>query len=99
MNYNVTKEEEKIICDMIDKFLKTAGGNTLEFPTTLGVSPYMLSSVLENNYGYEETNIDSNGGDWDFWWNYENTKDDKYPNKLFIEGTGASFELYLRKED
>lgn len=98
MYYEVTKEEEKLICGMIDNFL-ASNKDEIEFPTTLGVSPSMLSDIIVSKYGYEEINTDSNGWDWDFWWTYENGNANDYPNHLIITGTGASFELYLKRDE
>lgn len=98
MYWEVTKEEEVLICNMIDVFL-ASNQNEIKFPTTLGVSPQMLSDVLESKYGYEEADVDTNGWEWDFWWTYKNSNVNDYPEYLLITGTGASFELYLKRDE
>lgn len=60
-----------------------------------GLSPYTLQKMLED-MGYEETNTETNGWQWDFWITME--KDGYKP--LWIMGTGITFTLVLSaKED
>lgn len=59
------------------------------------LNPYTLGELLEEEFGYEHKETDTNGWQMDFWLTY--VCENKPP--LCITGCGMTFELILRGEE
>ena len=66
--------------------------------TFKGVSPYQLKELL-TELGYEETNTDRNGWQFDFWIYMTNKDINSRIRRLIISGCGMSFELKIQIND
>lgn len=61
------------------------------------LNPASLKEMLVEDFGYENTDCDSNGWEWDFWWHFHNPNN-KCPagvETLMISGCGACFDMKL----
>ena len=66
--------------------------------TNQGINPIQMKELLEEMGYEEEYPIDSNGWQFDFWWDFTNPKREKYAKKLCICGCGITFDLMLRSD-
>lgn len=63
-----------------------------------GINPYQLWKLLEEEFGYEEIDIDRNGWEQDFWIRMHRTDGKTFSNRskyLMISCCGMTFEIKL----
>ena len=64
----------------------------------MGINPYQLWQLIEENFNYKEDSIDRNGWEQDFWISMRRTDGKTFPSgceHLVISGCGMTFELSL----
>lgn len=97
--YTLNKEIDDKWTPQIKSFIdniSNSGNTSLNLTGISELNPSRVRDILVDKIGYEETDFDSNGWDWDFWFYFK--KEGFAP--LVLRGTGLSFELYLEyKED
>lgn len=90
-----TREQKEKFIPMIKEFLENVNKNpdtkeSIDFYNQ-GISPYQLKSILEDDFGFEDSEFDMNGWEMDFW--IRLLKDGK---EYEITGTGMTFEMVFR---
>lgn len=92
--YNLTKEVQEMYTPIIKEFIQQVEEHPNEHLTIdlsdTKLNPSTLIELLET-FGYENTNQEDNGWQFDFWITME--KENSVP--LSVEGTGITFELRL----
>lgn len=66
--------------------------------TDVGINPYQLRVLLEEEFGYERTDSDRNGWELDFWIYMRRTDGKTFPSgcqNMVISGCGMTFTLVL----
>lgn len=93
--YEPTKEQKEKFIPMIEEFIKKAekDSDTKEYIDfyNQGISPYQLKTILIDDLGFEEIDMDRNGWEMDYWITLSKNGID-----YVIAGTGITFEMVFR---
>ena len=104
--YDIDKEVRNKYVTIIGKFFNEVDSKTTEdiesmkddsFVLPLSdteLNPYTLQKILELDFGFGDSDMDTNGWEMDFWI-YLYRKTEGLTNKVCIQGTGITFELNL----
>lgn len=89
-----------IIIDYFEKVLSIDECDEVEDLdlTFKGISPYQLEELLKE-MGYENTEFDSNGWQFDFWVYMTKKDDNSRLRRIIISGCGMSFSLKIQIND
>jgi len=92
--YTLTKEVQEMYTPIIQEFINQVESNPNEHVqidlSDTKLNPSTLIELLEK-FGYENTNQEDNGWQFDFWITMEKENN----VNLSVEGTGITFELRL----
>lgn len=107
----LTEEQKAKIVPMIKMFLNKLENMTEEEVEAapketfvldlynIGVGPYLIKEILEEEFEYEEYASDQNGWEMDFWISFDRKDDKKFPSEcehLELVGCGMTFDLKLQ---
>lgn len=60
-----------------------------------GFSPYNVSEVLEEKFGYKRTDIETHGWDCEYCFSFKSEASTNRCSRLTVSGTALEFSLYI----
>lgn len=87
---------KKLITDYIhEKWVEGKDIQPLNLTGVKDMNPARVRDVITDILGYDEENFDSNGWEWDFWFQFVHVNSKDFP-PLTLRGTGLTHEMYVK---